>query len=283
MSETHVHVSYDAMNFSPVARAALAASAAFFPAALQAQDVVFESKSAKASLIELYSSEGCSSCPPAEAWLNGLKTSPGLWRDVFPVAFHVDYWDDLGWPDRLASAAFTQRQRDYATRLGQDSVYTPEFVVNGREWRRGWLSNRIPGEMADKSGDFALTMLVKDGTFTARYTAPATSLPGNLSLNIALLGFNIVSNVTRGENGGQKLQHDFVALGFESFPLTRKGDVFSASALKVTPHVRDAPGAVVTWISNDAGDIVQITGGWLPEAGAAPQTQAAAGENLRAP
>ena len=93
-------------------------------------------------MIELYTSEGCSSCPPAEAWLSTWKSSPDLWKSVFPVAFHITYWDDLGWTDSFAQPAFTQRQRDYAARLGQDSVYTPEFVVNGREWR-GWFSRRV--------------------------------------------------------------------------------------------------------------------------------------------
>jgi hypothetical protein len=69
-----------------------------------------ESGTTQTALLELYSSEGCSSCPPAEAWMASLRDAPGLWRDFVPVVFHVAYWDRLGWRDRFASEQFTQRQ-----------------------------------------------------------------------------------------------------------------------------------------------------------------------------
>src|ERR1043166_1377606 len=78
-----------------------------------AGELSFQSSEQRTPLIELYTSEGCSSCPPAEAWLSKLKTEAGLWKDFVPVAFHVDYWDHLGWRDRFASAVFTERQRAY--------------------------------------------------------------------------------------------------------------------------------------------------------------------------
>src|SRR5499427_2173097 len=98
----------------------------------------FESGETQSSLIELFTSEGCSSCPPAEKWLSALKSSQELWKQTVPVAFHVDYWDHLGWRDRFAKPEFTSRQQRYATAWGGDSVYTPSFVVNGKEWR-GWF------------------------------------------------------------------------------------------------------------------------------------------------
>ena len=69
----------------------------------------FTSGSNQVHLIELFSSEGCSSCPPAEQWLGGLREAPGLWRDFVPVAFHVDYWDRLGWRDRFSSPSYSER------------------------------------------------------------------------------------------------------------------------------------------------------------------------------
>jgi hypothetical protein len=75
----------------------------------------FQSGPARVGLLELYTSEGCSSCPPAESWLSGLAGNDALWKDVVPVAFHVDYWDYLGWRDVFASSAFSERQRDYAS------------------------------------------------------------------------------------------------------------------------------------------------------------------------
>jgi hypothetical protein len=230
---------------------------------LPAQDRVYKNNAATGNLIELYSSEGCSSCPPAEAWINRLQKAPGLWKDIFPVAFHVDYWDGLGWPDRFARPEYTQRQRDYAARLGQESVYTPEFVVNGREWHRSWLGgDALPSEAAAKMGELALTVHA-NGNFSASYRAMAGPT-GALVLNVALLGLNVRTDVQRGENSGEKLEHDFVVLGFSSTPLQAQNDKsFQANPSPMKSSTGDAPGAVVAWVSDSNGAILQVTGGWL--------------------
>jgi hypothetical protein len=234
---------------------------------LLAQDIVLKSSAAPSSLVELYSSEGCSSCPPAEEWTNQLKSAPGLWKDTFPVAFHVDYWDGLGWPDRFARPEYTQRQRDYATRLNQDSVYTPEFVVNGQEWHRGWLSGQgIPAMGADKSGSLTLTVGVKEKKISAVYAASAAA-PQSLVLNVALLGFNVITDVKRGENGGRRLEHDFVVLNFTSTPLTAGNNgAYHAAPIEIKSSTDDIPGGVVAWVSKPDGSIVQVAGGWLTPA-----------------
>ena len=106
------------------------------PATLSvAAEARFGSGPQQTALIELYTSEGCSSCPPAEAWMSRLKDSPGLWKQFVPIAFHVDYWDRLGWRDRFSSQRWTERQRRYASLWQSESVYTPAVVVNGREQR----------------------------------------------------------------------------------------------------------------------------------------------------
>src|SRR6266513_2772180 len=102
---------------------------------LSADSFQFQSDATQTSLLELYTSEGCSSCPPAEAWLSRLKESPKIWKNFVPVAFHVDYWDRLGWKDSFATAEWTKRQRLYAANWNAQSVYTPAFVLNGREWQ----------------------------------------------------------------------------------------------------------------------------------------------------
>ncbi|HEX4349582.1 MAG TPA: DUF1223 domain-containing protein, partial [Verrucomicrobiae bacterium] len=86
----------------------------FIAAGAQAEPFHFQSEVKQVSLVELYTSEGCSSCPPAEYWLNQLKHSPGLWKNFVPVAFHVDYWNSLGWKDHWSAPEFSERQRDYA-------------------------------------------------------------------------------------------------------------------------------------------------------------------------
>jgi len=229
------------------------------------QDIVFTNDRPASSLIELYSSEGCSSCPPAEAWINHLKEAPRLWKDLFPVAFHVDYWDGLGWPDRFARADYTQRQRHYAEQLAQDSVYTPEFVVNGLEWKQSWLSPRtLPSACAAKTGKLSLTLREKDKALSALYVPEASRSNQPLTLNVAWLGFDLISNVKRGENGGRTLTHDFVVLDFQSTPLTTKADSgFQSGPLKMASSTSDAPGAVVAWVSKDDGAVLQVAGGWI--------------------
>ena len=86
-------------------------------------------------LIEVFTSEGCSSCVPAWKWLNNLKNEPGLWQDFIPVSFHVDYWDYLGWKDRLSQKNFSERQYAYASSWEEGTVYTPGLILNGKEWQ----------------------------------------------------------------------------------------------------------------------------------------------------
>ena len=119
----------------------LFALVAVLVATASATPMKFTSGTKQVSLLELYSSEGCRSCPPAEAWLNKLKDAPDLWKNFAPLAFHVDYWDSLGWKDRWSSPAFSERQRDYAKLWRSENIYTPEFVLNGQEWRN-WFGRR---------------------------------------------------------------------------------------------------------------------------------------------
>ncbi|MCB1738986.1 MAG: DUF1223 domain-containing protein, partial [Gammaproteobacteria bacterium] len=111
------------------------------PGSAQPQSIHVNSGPRQVALLELFTSEGCSSCPPADRWLSGLIDDPRLWRELVPVAFHVDYWDYLGWPDRFASREFSRRQRDHARSGGLSQVYTPGVVLNGAEWR-GWHRGR---------------------------------------------------------------------------------------------------------------------------------------------
>src|SRR6266853_4246963 len=130
-------------------------------AAARAGDLAFQSSQTKTHLLELFTSEGCSSCPPAEAWLSKLKGAPGLWSDFVPVAFHVDYWDHLGWRDKWASGQFSDRQRDYAQAWGSDSVYTPGFVLNGKEWRNWFGLKNVPTGSRTTAG--VLRIVSEDG------------------------------------------------------------------------------------------------------------------------
>src|SRR5438477_10587171 len=160
--------------------------------------LTFTSKNSGTHLLELFTSEGCSSCPPAEAWLGRLKSDDRLWQDFVPIAFHVDYWDRLGWKDRFAQPEWAQRQRAYANLWGSSSVYTPGFVLDGREWQDWKLS--FPTR--ENTGLLTASAM---GNVVALSFQPIGKFNGG-SAHVTWLGFNLVSNVAAGENAGRSLR-----------------------------------------------------------------------------
>lgn len=234
----------------------------------------FQSAEKQTPLIELYTSEGCSSCPPAEAWLARWKENPNLWRQAVPVAFHVDYWDQLGWPDRFAKPEYTQRQRDYAARLGQDSLYTPEFIVNGQEWRGFFEGGQAPSADGGDVGILKVTA-TDDGRQVEATFAPETKAGGKYRLQIALLGADVVSQIRRGENGGRTLSHQFVALSYLSIPMAAGGNgTLHGAAQMPAPATPDKPAALAAWVVSDDGAFIQATGGWLAAKAQSPPENA---------
>ena len=224
-----------------------------------AGESTFESGETQTSLIELFTSEGCSSCPPAEKWLSALKSSPDLWKKTVPVAFHVDYWNHLGWRDRFSKPEFTSRQQRYAAEWGGDSVYTPGFVVNGKEWRDWFSGNALPASLK-KIGTLHVTFS-DDGKVGAAFVAESTQ-PQALALNVALLGNDLESDVKRGENTGRKLRHDFVVLNLIKIDMTKEANRWTGSVALPKQSGNDKPSALAAWITEDA-TLIQATGGWL--------------------
>jgi hypothetical protein len=179
-----------------------------FSMTVYAYDFALESGENQVQVIELFTSEGCSSCPPAERWLSGLKNHPQLWTDIVPIAFHVDYWDDLGWQDPYSSTAFSLRQRVYYAHGNLNAVYTPAVLVYGQEWR-AW---RNQGLAQYNKAVGRLSVQLKGNRLKARFkTGPIKS---EYNLNIALLGMNIRIPINAGENAGKTLSHDFVVLKY---------------------------------------------------------------------
>lgn len=226
-------------------------------AALAAGPQRFTSGPAQVALIELYSSEGCSSCPPAERWLGTLRDDPGLWKNFVPVAFHVDYWNRLGWPDRFSSREFTQRQSALAEAWGTGSIYTPCFVRDGKEWKPAGK----PGGAGREAG--ILTANFDGATVRAEFTPAAAEagVKGNASdyeIHAAILGAGIVSKVTAGENSGETLRHEFVVLALASTPLGRSLPLAVPLVAGVSRH------ALAVWVTR-RGEFVpwQAAGGWL--------------------
>lgn len=243
----------------------IAGGAGLMISRLPAQDIVLEGQDQRATLVELYSSEGCSSCPPAEKWISQLKNDPRLWKQIVPAVFHVDYWDQLGWPDRFARKSYTQRQSDYQARWNASSVYTPEFIVDAREWHAWFDGGELPLVKADSAGPLQV-VVHRDGWGVKLTHALITStVPPHFTFNVAWLGMNIASDVRGGENGGRTLVHDFIVLDFQTKPasLTVENGISAEFSGPTFPSTEDRPAAVAAWMSFDDGTIFQATGGWL--------------------
>lgn len=205
------------MNLRSIAAfaAAMAALVATLPA--RAGQCAAKSSPRTATLVELYTSEGCSSCPPADRWLSTLRRSGKARSDIVPLALHVDYWDYIGWKDPYASPAFAARQRRIAALQHARFVYTPQVVVQGRDFR-DWGSSafeRVVARINDQPARAAISLSLerlRDGGLkveaAARVLEPANREAA--ALYLAAYQNRLVSRVDAGENRGRTLEHDFV-------------------------------------------------------------------------
>ena len=229
----------------------------------QSAPIVFQSSDHQTSVLELYTSEGCSSCPPAETWFSQLKNAPGLWTDFVPVAFHVDYWNHLGWKDAWSKEEFSDRQRAYAQAWNSKNIYTPEFVLNGKEWSHGFWQKSVP-----PASDTSLGLLKVSSNDTNHWQitfAPATNQVKIYEVHAVLLVSGISSDVKAGENVGRQLKHDFVAIVFTELPLVSRTNIFKGEFVLDTTQNKSAGRlALAVWITrNGKTEPVQAVGGWL--------------------
>ena len=171
--------------------------AAGFAAAASAQD-------RSPVVVELFTSEGCSSCPPADALLGELAQRP----DIVPLAFHVDYWDYIGWKDPYASAANTRRQHDYAAALGLHMVYTPQMVVDGRTDVVGSERGDVAAAIGKAAVAPKVAITIEKDAGGYRVLIPAAAPPAGGPATVWLAHFDSQreTGVKRGENGGRTLK-----------------------------------------------------------------------------
>lgn len=230
-----------------------------FGGSLLAQSLVLESSEKQATLIELYTSEGCSSCPPAENYLNQLKNNKNLWKKWVPVAFHVNYWDYIGWRDRYARSEYGLRQSRYAKLNNAKTVYTPAFMVNGSSWRRGIFSRDLPEATASTG---KLHVVISNKNIKATYQ-PLIKIKNSLVLNIAILGMNLTSYIEKGENKGRTAKHEFVVIGYRSLAsdnlswVTKLPELYYFQARKY---------ALAVWVSEKGNPApLQVVGSFMPE------------------
>jgi len=249
-----------------LARAVLLLLALSLALPVQAGSCRGESGPRTTALVELYTSEGCDSCPPADRWLSGLA-SRGFTPDrVVPIALHVDYWDYIGWKDPYARAAFSARQRKLAQVLRGKVVYTPQVLVQGEDYRR-WYTPAFEETIAKINARPArakIQLRLDPGSASGLAVEVRAEVlePGqraDAALYLASYENKLVSSVTAGENRGKTLPHDYVVFEWVG-PLAfgPDGRIGVQRTLPLLPKAVPAHSGVVAFIqSRSTAEVLQ--------------------------
>lgn len=229
-----------------------------------AASFTLQSPDTKVNILEVYTSQGCSSCPPAERWLSKFENDPRLWKQFIPVNFHVDYWDYIGWKDPFANPKFSSRQRLYEQLELSRNVATPGFILNGRGWN-GWFYGQNP-KIEKQAVSGTITANINDDQIQLEFDSGADSDALNrLNVHVAILGFDVEIKVTGGENNGRHLTHDFVVLAYDSQYMSKIDGVAKAKLnLPDASKYKENKKAIVVWVSDRANPSpIQAVGNWL--------------------
>lgn len=176
------------------------------------------------AVVELFTSEGCSSCPPADELLAKLQREAGE-KNIYLLAYHVDYWDRLGWKDQFSSNDFTKRQQKYQDWLNLFVMYTPQFIINGTTEFAGYNETSLYGKVSDAleaktTADLNLTAKTSKDSLEIHYTTH--QFQKDINLFVATIQKQAISKVFRGENQGATLQHVQIVKHLNSFQLIKK-------------------------------------------------------------
>jgi hypothetical protein len=211
-------------------------------------------------LLELYTSEGCSSCPPADHAISGLQQAANS-DLVVPLALHVDYWDYIGWTDRFAKPDYAHRQQSLADASGSRVIYTPEMFIGGRELRN-W-SDALPtsiGQVNRKPPQASIGIKLGEVTGGKLPVEVNTKAAPGAKLFIALYENGLSSNVKAGENSGVVLKHDYVVrdwIGPIALPNDATGDNVASRALSVPTNSVSKQLGVAAFVQNKTGEVLQ--------------------------
>jgi hypothetical protein len=221
------------------------------------------SASTSVAVVELFTSEGCSSCPAADDVLSELARTTD--RRVYPLAFHVDYWDSLGWPDRFASPDNTSRQRTYALSFGRGGLYTPQMVVNGTEEFTGSDRARAKSAVTHAIARPASVKLMlhprSRGSNALAVEYEVAGAPAGALLNVAIVERAASTSVLAGENAGRTLHHANIVRSFSTATIGSPTGSITVRLPSPLPHEE---GEVVVYVQESSG-----TNGGRPILGAA--------------
>jgi hypothetical protein len=204
-------------RFRQAAEVAVIGMTLLIPGSPEAADCLATSGPQRVAVLELYTSEGCDSCPPADKWVSELPARKISGDRVLPLAFHVEYWNQLGWADPFAQAAFSARQRQQSNRRGVNFVVTPQLLLNGQDYRRGALFDDFEGKLKTINATRAQAniRLTVSRSSSALNSAVEVRVAGDVArraaqVYLALYEMNLATAVGAGENRGKTLRHDFV-------------------------------------------------------------------------
>ena len=240
-------------------------SAAQHMASTAAMSCAARSPKNTVGLLELFTSEGCSSCPPADRWLQSLSNNGYGFDKVVPLSLHVGYWDYIGWKDPYAQQRFTDRQREYSRLRQAGSVYTPQVVLAGNDFP-GWSGSAFARDLAalnskPSSANIELEAAAVGSAvqFKARAQTDAINISDGAKLHLAIFEMGLKNKVTRGENSGETLTHDFVVRQWHG-PLALNQGTLSAKEVLTL----DAPSAgrslgMAAFVQNTRGAVLQAT------------------------
>jgi hypothetical protein len=224
------------------------------------------SAATRVTVLELYTSEGCNSCPLADRWVSGLPAKGFTPHRVIPLAFHVDYWDQLGWPDRMAKAQFSARQRMHADRNRASVVYTPQLLLNGADYRSSFSDIRF-GDRVNELNRLpaAADLLLRQRPVASgveveldmRLTQPAVA--GGSRTYLAITENHLQSAISAGENRGKLLHHDFVVRELAGpLPMNEAGRLHWKSAMVLPPDWKRSDLSLVAFVQDArSGEILQ--------------------------
>jgi hypothetical protein len=202
------------------------------------------------AVVELFTSEGCSSCPPAdEAMIRLAREFPD---HVYFLGYHVDYWDYLGWKDAFSNVAYTERQQRYSEIFGANSIYTPQAIVNGEKELVGSKESelkRIIEQDLKNTGSSSVELTAKKGGDENINVSYKVSGAGKVSLHIALVQLTAVSNVKRGENEGHTLNHINVVRAFTTIAVNKESN--GETNLKIPAGLAAKDLKVIAFVQED--------------------------------
>ena len=234
------------------------------PLASYAAECSVKSGSKRIALLELYTSEGCSSCPPADKWLSDLAKQ-GVGSDrLLPLSLHVDYWNYIGWQDPYSEPEYTQRQREIAQRNRLRSIYTPQMVFNGRDfrsWRRqniNPLLNEVNTWPAAANLSLGWKKTNSDNIELEVNAQLLSEAASGSVLFLAVYENDLVSNVDAGENSGRSLHHDYVVREMLAIPFLDKRQFSKQVKLKIKPEWRLNNLGIAAFVQNRTnGEVLQ--------------------------